>query len=57
MHLCLPTSYIYALYSASVEKTIPASSTKVAESAKPHENIYRAVNIALESELKVLFAM
>ena len=45
-----------ALYSAIVEKTVPVSSTKVAEAAKLLENIYRAVNIALvENELKVLF--
>ena len=44
-----------ALYSAVVEKTVPVSSTRVAEAAKLLENIYRAVNIALVNELKVLF--
>ncbi len=44
-----------ALYSNIVEKTVPVSSTKVAESAKLLENIYRSVNIALVNELKVLF--
>ena len=44
-----------ALYGAIVEKTVPVSSTKVAESAKLLENIYRAVNIALVNELKILF--
>jgi UDP-N-acetyl-D-glucosamine dehydrogenase len=44
-----------ALYSAIVEKTVPVSSTKVAEASKLLENIYRAVNIALVNELKVLF--
>jgi UDP-N-acetyl-D-glucosamine dehydrogenase len=44
-----------ALYSTIVAKTVPVSSTKVAESAKLLENIYRAVNIALVNELKVLF--
>jgi UDP-N-acetyl-D-glucosamine dehydrogenase len=44
-----------ALYSMVVQKTVPVSSTKVAESAKLLENIYRAVNIALVNELKVLF--
>ena len=44
-----------ALYSAIVEKTVPVSSTRVAEAAKLLENIYRAVNIALVNELKVLF--
>jgi UDP-N-acetyl-D-glucosamine dehydrogenase len=44
-----------ALYSAIVEKTVPVSSTKVAEATKLLENIYRAVNIALVNELKMLF--
>ena len=44
-----------ALYSAIVEKTVPVSSTRVAEAAKLLENIYRAVNIALVNELKILF--
>ncbi len=45
-----------ALYGQIVERTVPVSSTKVAEAAKLLENIYRAVNIALVNELKVLFA-
>ncbi len=44
-----------ALYSTVMEKTVPVSSTRVAEAAKLLENIYRAVNIALVNELKVLF--
>lgn len=44
-----------ALYGAIVEKTVPVSSTKVAEATKLLENIYRAVNIALVNELKILF--
>ncbi len=44
-----------ALYSNIVAKTVPVSSTRVAESAKLLENIYRSVNIALVNELKVLF--
>ncbi len=43
------------LYSQIVEKTVPVSSTKVAEATKLLENIYRAVNIALVNELKMLF--
>lgn len=35
--------------------TVPVSSTKVAEATKLLENIYRAVNIALVNELKILF--
>ena len=44
-----------ALYDCVVTKTVPVSSTKVAEAAKLLENIYRAVNIALVNELKMLF--
>ncbi|MBF0457173.1 MAG: nucleotide sugar dehydrogenase [Nitrospirae bacterium] len=44
-----------ALYDAIVVRTIPVSSTKVAEATKLLENIYRSVNIALVNELKVLF--
>jgi UDP-N-acetyl-D-glucosamine dehydrogenase len=44
-----------ALYSAVVQRTVPVSSTRVAEAAKLLENIYRAVNIAMVNELKVLF--
>ncbi|HID09993.1 MAG TPA: nucleotide sugar dehydrogenase [Candidatus Latescibacteria bacterium] len=44
-----------ALYSAVVEKVVPVSSPEVAEAAKLLENIYRAVNIALVNELKMLF--
>lgn len=44
-----------ALYDCIVVKTVPVSSTRVAEAAKLLENIYRAVNIALVNELKMLF--
>lgn len=44
-----------ALYDMVVDTTVPVSSTRVAESAKLLENIYRAVNIALVNELKLLF--
>ncbi len=44
-----------ALYDSIVVRTIPVSSTRVAEAAKLLENIYRSVNIALVNELKMLF--
>ena len=44
-----------ALYDQILEKTVPVSSTRVAEATKLLENIYRAVNIALVNELKMLF--
>lgn len=44
-----------ALYDSIVVRTVPVSSTKAAEAAKLLENIYRAVNIAMVNELKMLF--
>lgn len=44
-----------ALYDSIVDQTVPVSSTKVAEATKLLENIYRAVNIALVNEMKLLF--
>jgi UDP-N-acetyl-D-glucosamine dehydrogenase len=43
------------LYRAAFERVVPVSSAEVAEAAKILENTYRAVNIALVNELKVLF--
>lgn len=43
------------IYDCVVFKTVIVSSTKVAEATKLLENIYRAVNIALVNELKLLF--
>ncbi len=44
-----------ALYARAGIKTIPVSSTRVAEAAKLLENIFRCVNIALVNELKIVF--
>jgi UDP-N-acetyl-D-glucosamine dehydrogenase len=44
-----------ALYGQVVGRTVPVSSTRVAESAKLLENIFRCVNIALVNELKMIF--
>jgi UDP-N-acetyl-D-glucosamine dehydrogenase len=43
------------LYAAVVDRIVPVSSAEVAESAKLLENIFRAVNIALVNEMKVVF--
>jgi UDP-N-acetyl-D-glucosamine dehydrogenase len=52
------TEVAVALYRKAVKQVIPVSSAEVAESAKLLENIYRAVNIALVNEMKmVLTAM
>lgn len=43
------------LYSQAVVKVVPVSSCEVAEACKILENTYRAVNIALVNELKMLY--
>jgi len=44
-----------ALYGAAVPRVVSVSSPEVAESTKQLENIFRAVNVGLVNELKVLF--
>lgn len=44
-----------ALYRKAIVEVIPVSSCEVAEAAKIVENTYRAVNIAMVNELKVVF--
>jgi len=48
------TTLTDALYSKAVVQTVPVSSCEVAEACKIVENIYRAVNIAMVNELKML---
>jgi UDP-N-acetyl-D-glucosamine dehydrogenase len=43
-----------ALYNSAVDKVVPVSSTRTAEMVKLFENIYRAVNIALVNETKMV---
>ncbi|MEK6544023.1 MAG: nucleotide sugar dehydrogenase [Elusimicrobiota bacterium] len=43
------------LYAQVAQKVVPVSDTQTAEATKMLENIYRAVNIALVNELKMLF--
>src|SRR5438034_8428296 len=43
-----------ALYRRAIKQVIPVSSAEVAEAAKLLENIYRAVNIALVNEMKMV---
>lgn len=42
------------IYNSIVKRVVPVSSTEVAETTKLLENIYRAVNIALVNELKIV---
>lgn len=48
------TTLAEALYASAVAQVVPVSSAEVAEAAKLLENVFRAVNIALVNELKVL---
>ena len=52
-----PTSAKLAemLYSQAVVRIVPVSNCEVAEACKILENTYRAVNIALVNELKMLY--
>jgi UDP-N-acetyl-D-glucosamine dehydrogenase len=45
-----------ALYRGFVAEVVPVSSLETAEAVKLTENIFRAVNIALVNELKIVFA-
>jgi len=49
------TTLANAFYSQIVVKTVPVSSATTAEAVKLTENIFRAVNIALVNELKVVY--
>lgn len=44
-----------ALYASFISRTVPVSSAATAEAVKLTENIFRAVNIALVNELKVVY--
>jgi UDP-N-acetyl-D-glucosamine dehydrogenase len=44
-----------ALYQAAIDTVVAVSSSRVAESSKLLENIFRSVNIALVNELKMTF--
>jgi UDP-N-acetyl-D-glucosamine dehydrogenase len=44
-----------AMYGSFIKTIVPVSSTKTAEAVKLTENIFRAVNIALVNELKIVY--
>ncbi len=44
-----------ALYGSAISEVVPVASCEAAEATKIIENVYRAVNIAMVNELKVLF--
>lgn len=45
-----------AFYSTIVERVVSVSSTETAEAVKITENVFRAVNIALVNELKIIYS-
>jgi UDP-N-acetyl-D-glucosamine dehydrogenase len=45
-----------SLYGQTIDKLVPVSSSRGAEAAKPLQNIFRSVNIALVNELKPVYA-
>jgi UDP-N-acetyl-D-glucosamine dehydrogenase len=49
------TEIAAALYAAALERVVPVRDSRVAESSKLLENIFRSVNIALVNELKMIF--
>jgi UDP-N-acetyl-D-glucosamine dehydrogenase len=48
-------SLVAAFYGAVVKTVVPVSSTRTAEAVKLTENVFRAVNIALVNELKLVY--
>lgn len=51
----LANSMMQAFYGAVVDTIVPVSSVRTAEAVKLTENIFRAVNIALVNELKLVY--
>ena len=49
------STMVETFYAAVVKQVVPVSSPDVAEAVKITENVFRAVNIALVNELKVIF--
>ena len=45
-----------AFYSTIIERVVAVSSTETAEAVKITENVFRAVNIALVNELKIIYS-
>jgi UDP-N-acetyl-D-glucosamine dehydrogenase len=51
----LAAEMMEAFYGAVVDKVVTVSAPRVAEAVKITENVFRAVNVALVNELKVIF--
>lgn len=51
----IAAALVTAFYSAVVKQVVPVSSPSTAEAVKITENVFRAVNIALVNELKMIY--
>ncbi len=51
----IAAALVTAFYGACVKTVVPVSTTATAEAVKITENVFRAVNIALVNELKVIY--
>jgi UDP-N-acetyl-D-glucosamine dehydrogenase len=52
----IATALMHEFYGSFVARIVPVSTTQTAEAVKLTENIFRAVNIALVNELKVIYS-
>jgi UDP-N-acetyl-D-glucosamine dehydrogenase len=52
----LALNLVAAFYGSFIDRVVPVSSPSTAEAVKLTENIFRAVNIALVNELKVIYS-
>jgi UDP-N-acetyl-D-glucosamine dehydrogenase len=52
----LASELICLFYRSFVERVIPVSTMKAAEAVKLTENVFRAVNVALVNELKIIYS-
>lgn len=49
------TELAVALFRSAIDHVVPVASAEVAEAAKLTENVFRAVNVALVNELKIVY--
>jgi UDP-N-acetyl-D-glucosamine dehydrogenase len=54
-HVPEAQAWVATFYSAFIDKVVPVSTTDAAETVKITENIFRAVNVALVNELKLVY--
>mgnify|MGYP006273003459 CR=1 FL=1 len=52
----ISTEKALSLYRGAIDNVVPVSSAEIAEAAKILENVFRAVNIALANEMKIILS-